>query len=144
MTQIEKCTFDQGRGAPHFSIDLSSNFGKKSGGFYKKRDLKALILLDWRFREIISVRRRRNHENIKSIAGKRQPPGKGLHLYGSARAEKDSGSRGHRSGTDASVVTCRRGGNTASFDVLNKYFTMTGMPVASSQYWNMVYGGSAE
>ena len=33
----------------------------------------------------------------------------------------------------ASVVTCRRGGNTASFDVLNKYFTMTGMPVASSQ-----------
>ena len=44
----------------------------------------------------------------------------------------------------AAVVTCRRGGYTASFDVLNKYFTMTGMPVASSQYWNMVYGGSAE
>ena len=44
----------------------------------------------------------------------------------------------------AAVVTCRRGGNTASFDVLNKYFMMTGMPVASSQYWNMVYGGSAE
>lgn len=44
----------------------------------------------------------------------------------------------------AAVITCRRGGNTASFDVLNKYFTMTGMPVASSQYWNMVYGGSAE
>ncbi len=44
----------------------------------------------------------------------------------------------------AAVVTCRRGENTASFDVLNKYFTMTGMPVASSQYWNMVYGGSAE
>ena len=44
----------------------------------------------------------------------------------------------------AAVVTCRRGGNTASFDALNKYFTMTGMPVASSQYWNMVYGGSAE
>lgn len=44
----------------------------------------------------------------------------------------------------AAVVTCRRGGNTASFDVLNKYFTMTGMPVASSQYWNMVYGGSAD
>ena len=36
----------------------------------------------------------------------------------------------------ASVVTCRRGGNTASYDVLNKYFTMCGMPVASSQYWN--------
>ena len=44
----------------------------------------------------------------------------------------------------AAVVTCRRGGNTASFDVLNKYFMMNGMPVASSQYWNMVYGGNAE
>lgn len=44
----------------------------------------------------------------------------------------------------AAVVTCRRGGNTASFDALNKYFTMTGMPVVSSQYWNMVYGGSAD
>lgn len=44
----------------------------------------------------------------------------------------------------ASVVTCRRGGNTASFDVLNKYFSISGMPIASSQYWNMVYGGSAE
>ena len=42
----------------------------------------------------------------------------------------------------ASVVSCRRGGNTASFDVLNKYFTIAGMPIASSQYWNMVYGGS--
>lgn len=44
----------------------------------------------------------------------------------------------------AAVTTCRRGGNTASFDVPNKYFTMTGMPVASSQYWNMVYGSRAE
>ena len=44
----------------------------------------------------------------------------------------------------AAVVTCRRGGNTSSFDVLNKYFTISGMPIASSQYWNMVYGGSAE
>ena len=44
----------------------------------------------------------------------------------------------------AAVVTCRRGGNTASFDVLNKYFSVSGMPIASSQYWNMVYGGSAE
>ena len=40
----------------------------------------------------------------------------------------------------ASVVSCRRGGNTASFDVLNKYFTISGMPVASSQYWNSVHG----
>lgn len=44
----------------------------------------------------------------------------------------------------AAVVTCRRGGNTASYDVLNKYFSISGMPIATSQYWNMVYGGSAE
>lgn len=44
----------------------------------------------------------------------------------------------------ACVVSCRRGGNTASFDMLNKYFTISGMPVAASQYWNMVYGNSAE
>ena len=44
----------------------------------------------------------------------------------------------------AAVVTCRRGGNTATFDVLNKYFAMNGMPIATSQYWNMVHGGSAE
>ena len=44
----------------------------------------------------------------------------------------------------AAVVTCRRGGNASSFDVLNKYFTISGMPVVSSQYWNMVYGNSAE
>ena len=40
----------------------------------------------------------------------------------------------------ASVVVCRRGGASAAFDRLNKYFTMTNMPVVSSQYWNMVYG----
>lgn len=40
----------------------------------------------------------------------------------------------------ASVVNCRRGGNTASFDVLNKYFTISGMPVVSSTYWNMTHG----
>ncbi len=40
----------------------------------------------------------------------------------------------------ASVVICRRGGASASFDVLNKYFGITGMTVAGSQYWNMVYG----
>ena len=40
----------------------------------------------------------------------------------------------------ASIVNCRRGGNTSSFDVLNKYFTITGMPVASSTYWNMTHG----
>ena len=43
----------------------------------------------------------------------------------------------------AAVVSCRRGGNTASFDVLNKYFTISGMPVAPSSYWNQVHGFSA-
>lgn len=44
----------------------------------------------------------------------------------------------------AAVVSCRRGGNTASFDVLNKYFTISCMPVASSTYWNQVHGFTAE
>ncbi|OKZ78294.1 MAG: NADPH-dependent FMN reductase [Clostridiales bacterium 36_14] len=47
----------------------------------------------------------------------------------------------------ASVVCARRGGCSATFDELNKYFTITGMPIASSQYWNSIYGrqvGEAE
>ena len=44
----------------------------------------------------------------------------------------------------ASVVSCRRGGNTATFDVLNKYFTISSMPVASSTYWNQVHGFTAD
>lgn len=44
----------------------------------------------------------------------------------------------------ASVVTCRRGGASATFDELNKYFTISGMPVVSSQYWNSVHGNCAE
>lgn len=40
----------------------------------------------------------------------------------------------------ASVAVARRGGCSATFDVLNKYFTISGMPVASSQYWNSVHG----
>lgn len=42
----------------------------------------------------------------------------------------------------ASVVCARRGGCSATFDELNKYFTISGMPVASSQYWNMIHGGA--
>lgn len=42
--------------------------------------------------------------------------------------------------TGASVVAARRGGLSAAFDQLNKYFTITGMPVASSQYWNSIHG----
>lgn len=40
----------------------------------------------------------------------------------------------------AAVVVARRGGCSAAFDQLNKYFTIAGMPVASSQYWNSVHG----
>lgn len=40
----------------------------------------------------------------------------------------------------AAVVSARRGGNTAAFDQLNKYFTICQMPVISSTYWNMVHG----
>ena len=42
----------------------------------------------------------------------------------------------------AGFVCARRGGTTASFDVLNKFFTVSGMPVASSQYWNNIHGGA--
>ncbi len=47
----------------------------------------------------------------------------------------------------ASVAVARRGGCSATFDLLNKYFTINGMPIASSQYWNSVHGlvpGDAE
>jgi multimeric flavodoxin WrbA len=47
----------------------------------------------------------------------------------------------------ASIVVSRRGGSSATFDELNKYFSISGMPIAPSQYWNMVHGndkGEAE
>ena len=44
----------------------------------------------------------------------------------------------------AAVVSARRGGNSATFDELNKYFTISGMPIASSQYWNNVHGYTPE
>lgn len=40
----------------------------------------------------------------------------------------------------ASIVCARRGGCSSTFDELNKYFTISGMPIASSQYWNSIYG----
>lgn len=43
----------------------------------------------------------------------------------------------------AAVCCARRGGTTATFDVLNKYFTISGMPIASGQYWNNIHGGAA-
>ncbi len=44
----------------------------------------------------------------------------------------------------AAVVSARRGGGSATFDGLNKYFTISGMPVVSSQYWNSVHGNTPE
>lgn len=44
----------------------------------------------------------------------------------------------------ASVVSARRAGTTATFDELNKYFSISGMPIVSSQYWNMVHGNNPE
>lgn len=44
----------------------------------------------------------------------------------------------------AAIVSCRRGGATASFDQINKYFSISNMPIVSSQYWNMVHGTTPE
>ncbi len=44
----------------------------------------------------------------------------------------------------AAIVSARRGGTASSFDVINKYFTISQMPVVSSTYWNMVYGSKPE
>lgn len=44
----------------------------------------------------------------------------------------------------AAVASARRGGLTATFDELNKYFTISGMPVASGQYWNGIHGNNAK
>jgi multimeric flavodoxin WrbA len=44
----------------------------------------------------------------------------------------------------AAIVSARRAGTTASIDVLNKYFTISKMPIVSSQYWNMVHGNTPD
>ena len=44
----------------------------------------------------------------------------------------------------AAVVSCRRGGASAAFDQLNKYFTISNMPVVPSQYWNQVHGNTPD
>lgn len=44
----------------------------------------------------------------------------------------------------AAIVSCRRGGSTAALDQLNKYFTISCMPIVSSQYWNMVHGNTPD
>lgn len=58
-------------------------------------------------------------------------------LFYTSRFEK-------RDKVGAAVVCARRGGCTAAFDVLNKYFSISGMPIATSTYWNQVHGGCAE
>ena len=55
-------------------------------------------------------------------------------FYSSGKVDK-------RMKVGASVVVARRGGCTAAMDVLNKYFTISGMPVAPSTYWNIIHGG---
>ena len=44
----------------------------------------------------------------------------------------------------AAVVSCRRAGSTAAFDEINKYFTISEMPIVSSNYWNQIHGSNAE
>jgi len=44
----------------------------------------------------------------------------------------------------ASVVSCRRGGASSAFEAINKYFTISNMPIVSSQYWNMVHGNTPD
>ena len=44
----------------------------------------------------------------------------------------------------AAVVSCRRGGASAAFDVLNKYFSICNMPIVTSQYWNQIHGNTPE
>ena len=58
-------------------------------------------------------------------------------LFYSSRCDK-------RFKVGAAVVSCRRGGASATFDQLNKYFTLSKMPVCSSQYWNSIHGNTAE
>lgn len=55
-----------------------------------------------------------------------------------------SGGRSFAFKPAAAVVSCRRGGASTTFDVLNKYFTINNMPVVSANYWNEVHGNTAE
>lgn len=55
-----------------------------------------------------------------------------------------SGSRFMKGKPAAAIVSCRRGGASATFDQMNKYFTINQMPVVSSQYWNSIHGNTPE
>jgi multimeric flavodoxin WrbA len=60
------------------------------------------------------------------------------------RAFFSSRGRAFRGKPAAAIVSCRRGGATAAFDQLNKYFSISQMPIVTSQYWNMVHGHTPE
>lgn len=55
-----------------------------------------------------------------------------------------AGSRAFAHKPGMAIASARRGGTTATFDVLNKYFTIAQMPIVSSTYWNMVHGNKPE
>lgn len=55
-----------------------------------------------------------------------------------------SGGKALRGKPAAAVVSCRRGGASAAFDQMNKYFTINSMPIVSSNYWNQVHGSAPE
>ncbi len=55
-----------------------------------------------------------------------------------------SGSSAMQGKPGAAIVSCRRGGASAAFDQLNKYFTISNMPIVSSNYWNQVHGNTPE
>ena len=55
-----------------------------------------------------------------------------------------SGKRAFAHKPAAAVVSARRGGNTATYDQINKYFGISEMPIVSSKYWNMVHGNTPE
>ncbi|MDE6132955.1 MAG: flavodoxin family protein, partial [Oscillospiraceae bacterium] len=59
-------------------------------------------------------------------------------------SEIGSGNKAFYMKPAAAVISARRAGTTATFDQLNKYFTIQEMPVVSSRYWNMVHGANAE
>ena len=55
-----------------------------------------------------------------------------------------SGSSAFQGKPAAAIVSCRRGGASAAFDQLNKYFSISNMPIVTSNYWNQVHGNTPE
>lgn len=59
-------------------------------------------------------------------------------------ADMNSGKKSFYLKPAAAIISARRAGTTSTFDQLNKYFTISEMPVISSQYWNMVHGSTPD